>query len=178
MVRWIRSRLSTELCEGWILSWRWRRSGIVIVTSPIPRLVLVWLVWWSCSVVIVSIINVIRKVSSLGRSILSKVVRILITWPEISSKKWSLGWHHSPITISPTGSIPRSVGGSSSLLVILGERNLLLCCGFNLQLLDFFIPHLLSAVIRSVSIGSTISTKPCRILSSLLVRVNRFLVSF
>ena len=178
MIRWIRSGLSTEIRERWILSWRWRRSWIVIVTSPIPGLILVWLVWWSRCVVIVSIIIVISIISSLGRSMWLEVVRILIIWPEISSSKWSWGWHHSSIIVVPSSPIPRSVGRSSSLVVIVGECNLFLCCSFILQLLELFILYLLSTKARGVSIGSTIPTKPCSVLSSLLIRVNRSLVSF
>ena len=177
IIRWIWSGLSAEICERWILSWRWRRSWIVTITSPIPGLVVVWLVWWICSVVIIPIIVVVWVVPSFERLVLSEVVRILITWPEISPSKWSWGCHHRPITVVPTSPIPKSVGRSTSLVVILGERNLFLCCGFILQLLDFFIPHLLPALIRSVSIGSTIPTKPCSFQSSLLIRVNRSQVS-
>ena len=101
-----------------------------------------WLVWWDRSVVIVSIIIVIRIISSLGRSMLSGVVRILITWPEISSSKWLWGWHHNPNIVISSSPIPRCVGRSSSLVVILGECNLFLCCSFILQLLDLFISDL------------------------------------
>ena len=110
MVRWIRSRLSMEIHEGWILSWRWRQSGVVIVTSPISRLILVRLIWWYRTVVIVSIIVVIRVISSLEGFILSEVARTLITWPEISSGKGSWGWHHSPSNIVPCSPIPRVNG--------------------------------------------------------------------
>ena len=88
------------------------------------------------------------------------------------------GWLHSRIIIVPTSPIHRSVGGSTSLIVVMGESNLFLGCSFVLQYLDFLISYLLSAETGSVTIGLTISTKPCSILSFFLVRVNRFLISF
>ena len=153
MVTWGSSRrphallsgLSAEICERRTLSWGWRRSWIVIVTSPIPGLVLVWLVWWVCSVVIIPIVAVIQVVSSFERSILSEVVKVLIIWLEISNSKRSWGWHHSPNIILPSNPIPRSVGRSTSLVVILGERNLFLDCGFILQLLDSWLLHPVSS---------------------------------
>ena len=175
-IRWVWSGLSAGIRKRWILSWRWRRSWLV--TSPIPGLVLVSLVWWSRFVIFVSINVVIWTLPSLRGSISTEVVITLIIWWNFSSCVRLGGWHHSPIIIDPGNPIPRSVGRSTSFVVVMGERNFFLSSGFIQQLLDVFVSYLLSAVTRSMSIGSTIPAKRCSILSSFLVRVNQFLDSF
>ena len=83
-MKWIWSRLTAEIGEGWIKSLRWRRSWIVMVTSPVPGMVLVSLVWWSCFVIIVSTIIVVRVVLLLKGLIPTEVIKTLIARSKFS----------------------------------------------------------------------------------------------